>query len=47
VIGWQRLSQCHCVAGQSNEHKDDQIDVSSPGQVNDQMTNLLDVKDIM
>jgi len=42
VSWWQGPDQCRDEAGLSNEHEDDQVDVSSPDQVNDRMTERLD-----
>ena len=34
---WKGQIQCNCEVGLPSEHKDDQVDVSSPDQVNDGM----------
>jgi len=39
---WQRPDHCRYDDGLSSEHEDDQVDVSSPDQVNDWMTERLD-----
>ena len=37
-----RQIQCRCEVGLSSEHEDDQVDVSSPDQVNDRVPGRLD-----